>query len=97
MDHDTIWGIERDTRHTSRQRGDGDRYRGAGGFAAGIILLAWIAFGSVILLGSFGVIDAQIGDLWPVILILAGANLLLSSGRYRLHSAGNRDHETPTD
>lgn len=73
------------------------RHPGAGGFAAGIILLAWITFGSIILLGSFGVTDAEIGDLWPVILILAGANLLLSSGRYRLHSAGNRDHDTPTD
>ena len=97
MDHNTTTEIARSTDHTSRHRGINARHPGAGGFAAGMILLAWIAFGSVILLGSFGVIDARIADLWPVVLILAGANLLLCGGRYRMHSVGDRDNHTPTD
>ena len=73
------------------------RHAAVGGFAAGAILLAWIAFGTIILLGSFGVINARIGDLWPVVLILAGANLLLCGGRYRMHTVSDRDDHTPVD
>jgi len=50
---------------------------------AGIILISWIVFGSIILLGSIGVMNAEIGKLWPLILVVAGANLLLTGGRYR--------------
>ena len=56
---------------------------GPSGFAAIFILISWIVFGSIILLGSIGVLSVGIGELWPVILILVGANLLLTSGRYR--------------
>jgi hypothetical protein len=59
---------------------------GPSGFAAIVILISWIVFGSIILLGSIGVLEVGIGELWPVILILVGANLLLAGGRYRLRS-----------
>jgi hypothetical protein len=61
---------------------------GLSGFAAIVILISWIVFGSIILLGSIGVFEVGIGELWPVILILVGANLLLTGGRYRLRSDG---------
>ena len=56
---------------------------GLSGFAAMVILVSWIVFGSIILLGSIGVLTVGISELWPVILVLVGANLILTSGRYR--------------
>ena len=90
-----------DTLETGRSCSRGSKRRclrrvvlGFSGFAAGIILISWIAVGSIILLDSIEVVDAGIGELWPVILILAGANLLLTGGRYRFRSDSN---ETDTE
>ncbi len=96
MDHGTNLKSTYHRDAVSRHRAFCLRHSDGGGLAAGIILLAWIAFGSIILLGSFGVIDARIGDLWPVVLILAGANMLLCGGRYRMESHGDRTEEPPT-
>lgn len=92
-----------DTQETSRYCSHGSKRRclrrvvlGFGGFAAGIILISWIAVGSIILLDSIEVVDAGIGELWPVILILAGANLLLTGGRYRFGSDNNETDTEPT-
>lgn len=97
MDHEMTSQYGRHHASDSEHRGMRRRHAAVGGFAAGAILLAWIAFGTIILLGSFGVINARIGDLWPVILILAGANLLLCGGRYRMHTVSDRDDHTPMD
>jgi len=96
MDHETTSQSGRYHGIDPGHRGMRRRHPQMGGFAAGAILLAWIAFGTIILLGSFGVINARIGDLWPVILILVGANLLLCGGRYRMDSEGDQNHNTPT-
>ena len=91
-----------DTLETGRSCSRGSERRclrrvilGFSGFAAGIILISWIAVGSIILLDSIEVVDAGIGELWPVILILAGANLLLTGGRYRYGSDGNGTDSEP--
>jgi hypothetical protein len=43
--------------------------------------LSWIAVGAIILLSNLGVIAVGIRVLWPVILVIIGANVLLRGGR----------------
>jgi hypothetical protein len=97
MDHEMTHQSGRYHGSDSEHHGMRRRHAAVGGFAAGAILLAWIAFGTIILLGSCGVINARISDLWPVILILAGANLLLCGGRYRMHTVNDQDDHPPMD
>jgi len=47
--------------------------------------LSWIAVGAIILLNNLGVIAVGIQVLWPVVLVIIGANLLLRGSRRRLH------------
>jgi cytochrome c-type biogenesis protein CcmH/NrfF len=46
--------------------------------------LSWIAVGAIILLNNLGVIAVGIQVLWPVVLVILGANLLLCGARRRL-------------
>ena len=39
--------------------------------------LSWIAIGAIILANNLGLIAVGIGELWPVVLVIIGANLLL--------------------
>ena len=45
--------------------------------------LSWIAVGAIILLNNLGVIAVGIQVLWPVVLVILGANLLLCGARRR--------------
>ena len=45
--------------------------------------LSWIAVGAIILLNNLGVIAVGIEILWPVVLVILGANLLLCGARRR--------------
>jgi hypothetical protein len=45
--------------------------------------LSWIAVGAIILLNNLGVIAVGIEILWPVVLVILGANLLLCGVRRR--------------
>ena len=58
--------------------------------------LSWIAVGAIILLNNLGVIAVGIGVLWPVVLVILGANLVFRGTR-RLergidHESGHRFH-----
>jgi hypothetical protein len=46
--------------------------------------LSWIAVGAIILLDNLGVIAVGIQVLWPVVLVILGANLLLCGAGRRL-------------
>ena len=46
--------------------------------------LSWIAVGAIILLNNLGVIAVGIQVLWPVVLVILGANLLLCGVRRRI-------------
>jgi hypothetical protein len=58
--------------------------------------LSWIAVGAIILLNNLGVIAVGIGVLWPVVLVILGANLLFRGMRRRErgidHESGHRFH-----
>ena len=45
--------------------------------------LSWIAVGAIILLDNIGVIAVGIGVLWPVVLVILGANLVFRGARRR--------------
>jgi hypothetical protein len=45
--------------------------------------LSWIAVGAIILLKNLGVIAVGIGVLWPVVLLIFGANLVFRGARRR--------------
>lgn len=47
--------------------------------------LSWIAVGAIILLNNLGVIAVGIQGLWPVILVIIGAGLLLRGAGRRFH------------
>ena len=49
--------------------------------------LSWIAVGAIILLNNLGVIAVGIQVLWPVILVIIGAGLLLRGARRRFHES----------
>ena len=55
--------------------------------------LSWIAVGAIILLNNLGVIAVGIGVLWPVILVILGANLVFRGTRRR---EPGFDHESGT-
>ena len=46
--------------------------------------LSWIVVGAIILLNNLGVIAVGIQVLWPVVLVILGANLLLCGVRRRI-------------
>ena len=46
--------------------------------------LSWIAVGAIILLNNLGVIAVGIQILWPVVLVILGANLVWSGARRRI-------------
>lgn len=52
--------------------------------------LSWIAVGAIILLNNLGVIAVGIGVLWPVVLVILGANLVFRGARRRYREL---DHE----
>ncbi len=56
--------------------------------------LSWIAIGAIILLDNLGVIAFGIWDLWPVLLLILGGNLLICGLRRRL---GRSDERTGPD
>jgi hypothetical protein len=45
--------------------------------------LSWIAVGAIILLNNTGVIAVGIGVLWPVVVVILGANILFRGARRR--------------
>ena len=45
--------------------------------------LSWIAVGAIILFNNLGVIAVGIGVLWPVVLVILGANMLFCGDRRR--------------
>jgi len=45
--------------------------------------LSWIAVGAIILLKNIGVIAVGIGVLWPVVIVILGANLVFRGARRR--------------
>jgi hypothetical protein len=45
--------------------------------------LSWIAVGAIILLNNLGVIAVGIGVLWPVVIVILGANLVFRGARRR--------------
>jgi len=53
--------------------------------------LSWIAVGAIILLNNIGVIAVGIGALWPVVLVILGANLVFRGARR--HDRG-LDHDS---
>jgi hypothetical protein len=54
--------------------------------------LSWIAVGAIILLKNLGVIAVGIQVLWPVILVIIGANLLFRGTRRRYHGFAGETH-----
>ena len=60
--------------------------------------LVWIAIGSIILLSNLGFIAFEIWDLWPVVLVILGANLLFGGARrrYRRIERGAGRDSAPT-
>jgi len=52
--------------------------------------LSWIAVGAIILLNNLGVIAVGIEALWPVILVILGANLVFRCARRRLEREGDQ-------
>jgi hypothetical protein len=55
--------------------------------------LSWIAVGAIILLNNLGVIAVGIQVLWPVVLVILGANLVFRGTRRRERGF---DHESGT-
>ena len=53
--------------------------------------LSWIAVGAIILLNNLGVIAVGIGVLWPVVLVILGANLVFRGARRRYREL---DHDS---
>jgi len=53
--------------------------------------LSWIAVGAIILLNNLGVIAVGIEVLWPVVLVILGANLVFRGTRRRERGF---DHES---
>ena len=51
--------------------------------------LSWIAVGAIILLNNLGVIAVGIGALWPVVLVILGANLVFRGARRRYREFGS--------
>jgi hypothetical protein len=60
--------------------------------------LSWIAVGAIILFNNLGVIAVGIGVLWPVVLVILGANLLISGAgrRHRRIERGAGRDSAPT-
>jgi len=54
--------------------------------------LSWIAVGAIILLKNLGLIAVGIQVLWPVILVIIGAVLVLRGARRRRHKAEDDSH-----
>ena len=50
--------------------------------------LSWMAVGAIILLENFGVIAVGIGVLWPIVIVILGANLVFSGARRRYRQLG---------
>ena len=58
--------------------------------------LSWIAVGAIILLNNLGVIALGIGVLWPVVLVILGANLVFRGARRRLRGFDHESDPGPT-
>jgi len=58
--------------------------------------LSWIAVGAIILLNNLGVIAVGIGVLWPVVLVILGANLVFRGGRRRYRELDHEPGRGPT-
>ena len=56
--------------------------------------LSWIAVGAIILFNNLGVIAVGIQVLWPVVLVILGANLVFRGSRRRHHGF---NHESGAD
>jgi len=54
--------------------------------------LSWIAVGAIILLNNLGVIAVGIQVLWPVVLVIIGANLLLRGAQRRRRKFTDDSH-----
>jgi hypothetical protein len=58
--------------------------------------LSWIAVGAIILLDNLGVIAVGIGVLWPVVLVIIGANLVFRRTRRRFREFDHESDPGPT-
>jgi hypothetical protein len=58
--------------------------------------LSWIAVGAIILLSNIGVIAVGIGVLWPVVLVILGANLVFRGTRRRFRGFDHDSGPGPT-
>jgi hypothetical protein len=50
--------------------------------------LSWIAVGAVILAINLGLMAVGVGELWPLVLLIVGAHLLLRGARRHEHGEG---------